>query len=287
MRHSAVTSTLGVSRRRASELLDGGRLVRLGRGFVVGGCVAERAVTDADARHTIALHQLLMTYGDAVASHDSAALLHGLPLLDWSGRAIATRARGAWRGGPTSRVRIAPLPAPHVTRVEDWPCTSVARTVVDLARCGTFRAAVAAGDAAAARGTSVTELSAMREECSSWGETRKAQQVIGFVDPRSESALESASRAVMHERGLPPPEIQVRLVGADGVRYRVDFFWRQFGVIGEADGLVKYDGIDAVRSEKLRQEQLERAGFVIVRWTFREMLVETEATMRRLALRLR
>ena len=47
---------------------------------------------------------------------------------------------------------------------------------------------------------------------------------------------------------------------------RVDHLWEQYAVIGEADGMLKYDGKDALKEEKRRQETLEQLGFVIVRY---------------------
>jgi very-short-patch-repair endonuclease len=71
--------------------------------------------------------------------------------------------------------------------------------------------------------------------------------------------------------GLPAPELQVALGGASPVGI-VDFYWEDFGVIGEADGLLKYDDApDALRAEKLRQEALENLGFIVVRWTWEEI----------------
>jgi very-short-patch-repair endonuclease len=63
--------------------------------------------------------------------------------------------------------------------------------------------------------------------------------------------------------------------------------WGAQRVIGEADGLAKYDVVGALRAEKLRQERLERLGFTVVRWTWREMLVDTEETVARLRRALR
>lgn len=54
---------------------------------------------------------------------------------------------------------------------------------------------------------------------------------------------------------------------------RVDFFWAEYRVIGEADGRVKYvdeSSPEALWAEKLRQERLENAGFIVVRWTWSE-----------------
>jgi very-short-patch-repair endonuclease len=63
------------------------------------------------------------------------------------------------------------------------------------------------------------------------------------------------------------PEPQVWLADDAGTIGRVDFLWRVPRVIGEADGRVRYRDNELWR-EKLRQERLEEAGFVVLRWTW-------------------
>ena len=49
---------------------------------------------------------------------------------------------------------------------------------------------------------------------------------------------------------------------------RVDFYWDEFGVVGEVDGKIKYDDQpeSVLWREKRRQERLEDTGLVVVRW---------------------
>jgi hypothetical protein len=273
---------LGVSRRKFHTLLDEGTLVRLRRGIVAGECVIERSLSDRRLAHMVALRVLLLTFDDCVASHESAAIVRGLPLLNIPPYVVGTRRSGAWRGGPTSRVRTAPLPAHHVTMTDGLRCTSIARTVVDIARSVPFRDAVVVGDAALRSGCDPALLRRVLEECACWADVGKARRGLQFLDSRSESALESVSRAIIHERDLPPPELQVEFADGPGATYRVDFCWRAQQVVGEADGLVKYDERDVLKAEKVRQERLERLGLRIVRWTWREMLLDTDETVARI-----
>jgi hypothetical protein len=87
------------------------------------------------------------------------------------------------------------------------------------------------------------------------------------ADGRMESPLESVVRGRCILLGLPLPEPQVWLSDSQGVIGRVDFLWPGSGVVGEADGRVKYRDNELWR-EKLRQERLEEAGFVVLRWTW-------------------
>ena len=83
------------------------------------------------------------------------------------------------------------------------PVTSPARTVVDLARTG-FRLGVVAADSALHKGLiGADELHAVIADCAGWPGITTAREVVGFMDGRSESVLESASRVMMRAHGVP------------------------------------------------------------------------------------
>jgi very-short-patch-repair endonuclease len=94
---------------------------------------------------------------------------------------------------------------------------------------------------------------------------------VEFSDARSESAFESISRVVFREQRLPPPELQI-WVGGDGlVIGRVDFLWRRYRTIAEADGAAKYQNPDRARRQLRRDAELRAAGFEIVHFTWGEL----------------
>ena len=94
---------------------------------------------------------------------------------------------------------------------------------------------------------------------------------IRLADPAAETVLESLSRAAMVEHGLPVPRCGAPITGDDGRVYWVDFWWPEFGVVGEADGLGKYDDVKVVVAEKRRQEAIEGRGLTVVRWGMAEV----------------
>jgi len=107
---------------------------------------------------------------------------------------------------------------------------------------------------------------------------------VALADGAAESVHESVSRVMMHRHGLEAPQTQQWLRDAHGDWTRVDFLWRRRRTIGEADGMLKYDvDSEALRREKLRQERLEEAGFVVVRWTWDDAWHDGERTCRRIA----
>lgn len=286
-----VPERLGLSAHVVRRLIGDGILVRLRRGVVAGSCLCERAAADPAFARELALRALLVTYDDAFAGHESAALVVGLPLLDPPAWPIALRPGGAWRGGDSSRVRVARLPAHHRAESYGIRHTSVARTVVDIARSSTFRQAVVVGDAALRRGCSDAELQTTLAECAQWSDVGKARRALAFFDARSESPLESVSRAIMHEYAVPPPEPQFEIT-VGGEHYRVDFYWKDQRTIGEADGQAKYSldpdltPAQVAWREKLREDALRDAGYGVVRWTFPQMLGRTDETIARIMRRL-
>ena len=72
----------------------------------------------------------------------------------------------------------------------------------------------------------------------------------------------------MDTYGLPAPDLQVPFgPGAENVVARVDFFFPQYRVVVEFDGLVKYraDAVEAVVREKRREDRLRSTGVLVVR----------------------
>jgi hypothetical protein len=130
-------------------------------------------------------------------------------------------------------------------------------------------------DSAMRLGCPREELEAVVDRCRRWPGIRKARAGLEFADPRAASPLESISRFAFREMGLPTPELQVVLMRDEwgNPTVIVDFYWEEFGVVGEADGLLKYDdeGATSLRNEKLRQEKIEGLGLIVVRWTWEDI----------------
>lgn len=216
----------------------------------------------------------------SVLSHASAALLHGLPveagLLDrvWV-------IRSASHGGTSGVVAAsdAHLTAEEVVECDGLRLTSVARTVVDLARTRPFDWGVAAADAALSAGLTKEALLMAALRATGFPGIVRGRAVVGFADARSESPGESRSRALMSLQGIPAPELQ-QDVHLDG-RFvgRSDFMWRGLNTIGEFDGAVKYGDLlaggrtaaDVVMAEKAREERFRQAGWWVVRWGWADL----------------
>jgi predicted transcriptional regulator of viral defense system len=270
----------GHTRYEVDRDLRAGALSRLRRGAYLEG----PAPGDGDTRHRLAIHAAFAELdAGAVASHGSAAVLHGLPT--WAvplERTQVTRVRTyGGRRDQLVHVRVARLDPDEVEYVEDIPVTTVARTVVDLARALPFQPAVAIGDGALAGGlTDAEELDDMLRRSTRRPWCASARRAVALMDGRAESVGESRSRVAIASAGLPKPQPQWEVRNAQGrLLGRGDFGWPEHGVIGEFDGRVKYgrllrpgeDPGEAVYREKLREDDLRAEGMTVVRWTWHDL----------------
>lgn len=219
---------------------------------------------------------------DAVLSHTSAAVLHGLPT--WRSelsRVHVVRARDhGGRVGQVVHVHPAVVPDDQVIEINGWRVTSLARTVVDLGCTLSLFRSVPLGDAALAGGLSRDALADALAASRRRHGVGRARRMVAMLDPASESVGESCSRVIMVQVGLPEPELQFEVFDPTGhLVGRSDFCWRDSRTLGEFDGRVKYGrllvpGQDVgavVVEEKEREDLLRDEGFQVVRWTWPDL----------------
>jgi hypothetical protein len=259
-----------------------GRWIALRRGVLCDAALAERR----NAAWLAAFAALLVMAPGAAISHESAATVHRLRGTADSNIVWLTRPRTSRHGRhkhPGIIERSASLPADHITRVQGLIVTTVARTVVDLARHQPFANAVTLADAALhARATTPTELLAVHEFCADWPGAAGALRVIAFADGAAESPLESRSRIAFAKGGLPAPTLQAPIRLPDGGLALADFLWKDWRVIGEADGRLKYERPEDLWHEKLREDQLRDLGYEVVRWTWDEIVSRPDVVVGRI-----
>jgi hypothetical protein len=274
-----------------SRLVRAGELERLRRGAYVTGTLP----ADAAATHRLLISATVAGLRrPAIVSHQSAAVLHGLPLWDVPlDRVHVTRRPRAWNDvSGVLRVHVARLRDDEVVELGGLEVTDPVRTALDLARSLPHEAAVVALDAALHAGLLThAELRARLFDIAGTPGSRSAARTVAFADGRSESVGESRSRVVLHRWGVSPSALQFDVHRDDGVRVgRADFAWEDRRVLGEFDGRVKYgrllrpgqDAGDAVFEEKRREDAMRDEGWAVVRWVWAEL-----AAPHRLAARVR
>ncbi len=184
--------------------------MRIGRGFYATAELAATTVRLGFGEHFLSAYAAIGALGPgAVASHRTAAHIHGLDLLTGPGR-IVTLTRPPGRGSRSAKsgvhLHVARLATGHVSHRFGLPITTVARTVVDLARTTSFREGVVAADSALHQHlTSKKELLGVLADCRRAPGSFMAAQVVEFADGLAESALESIARAAFHDCRLPAP----------------------------------------------------------------------------------
>jgi predicted transcriptional regulator of viral defense system len=281
---------VGVSRKKLEILVASGDLVRVRHGFYATKEILARAADDASLAHAIKAAAICATsVRDGVASHHSAARMHGIELLYPPQENVVAitvpPGRQAGRHGATDVVRhAARLPDGHVEKLYGLPVTTVARTVADIARTSTFMEGVVAADSALHQKLTLKqEIRAVLQDCGRWPGVDMARRVTEFAEWVPESVLESCGRVVFRERGLPDPQLQVPLLGRNGTfTARVDFCWHEFGTIVEADGMAKYKTQDDLDAQYHRDRRLQDAGWEVVHFSWMELFSDPELVIARI-----
>jgi hypothetical protein len=217
---------------------------------------------------------MLLALGDSwVVARRSAAVLHGLPLLGYAPAEVQlTRARTTSRSRSSSRHRhINALPESERAVVDGLACTTLARTVFDLARVESRASALVLADGALRSGLARADLAAVVDGHRGWPGARQARWAVATADGRAESPLESLGRLACVEEDLPvfEPQVEVRLDGE--LLGRVDGLWRERLVVFEGDGAVKFEGPSVLPALLARQERLREAGLTVVRASWADL----------------
>ena len=255
--------------------LRDGDLVRLRRG-VYEQRTPLASEPEAQHRRQIVASTLLSGY---VVSHASAVLLHGLPIGDADIHEVHVSRIGPGRGGDRHRagrqVHVARLEPEFCTTVDDIPVTTVARSLVDLARTAVCLPAVSAGDAALHGKLCTTEdLAQALEVVRGRPGADQARWSLALCDPRSESPGETRTRLLLRDAGLPSTDLQISIFDESG-RFVgcADGGIPQWGVLWEYDGVAKDDtllkpgqtALDAVLAEKRREGRFVELGWLVIR----------------------
>jgi Protein of unknown function (DUF559)/Transcriptional regulator, AbiEi antitoxin len=261
---------LGLSASGTRERVRTGRLRRIYRGVYSPG----HSVLTREGRWMAAV---LASGPGAVLSHRSAAALLGLRRDSSSVVDVTTPAAGLRRTGRVIRHRGGTLRAKDVTVVDGIPCTSVARTLLDLAE--------------------VVDRQALRRACSQAEvlrsfDGRAVEDVLDRAAGRKGAPLlrellsegritEAITRNKLEERflalcdqvGLPLPRVNAWIpLGSGGVE--ADFLWENDRLVVETDGRGVHDTSTAFEADRRRDQRLLAAGYRVVRFTWAQVMHE-------------
>jgi len=98
------------------------------------------------------------------------------------------------------------------------------------------------------------------------------RSMLPLVRSGAQTPLESISRLRLVNAGLPEPMLQYPLYDREGLIGYADMGWPELGVIGECDGLMKYQSGEVLIQEKRREDRIRALGFIVVRWTWDDII---------------
>ncbi len=285
---------IGLTRSQVRSMVASGAAVVVRQGVVAIAGLAPRG--GGRDEHVARIRAALAGIrSDAVVSHESAAVVHGLAIPGRPPTHVSLLVPGeANRRDGGVVVRGVSAPAEHIVDVDGLRVTDVVRTAVDVARGHTLPQALVPLDAAARRllqdrvgdrasavrkvaphpasvGWVRSRLAAGHRTVWGWPGSRVLGRAVPLVDPGSESASESWWRGSLLVAGLPLPVVGFHVQGARGRWYFSDLAWPEVNLLAEVDGWSKYgerpaDFRERLRRERARQHDLEAAGWRVIRW---------------------
>ena len=275
--HGVVTlaqlEALGLGRSGVSRRAAAGRLHRVHAGVYAVG----RARLSGQG---VLMAAVLACGPAAVISHRSAAGLLGLRRDERAQVELTRPGVAAWRR-PGIDVHVSStLTREDLTSVDGIPCTTVARTLVDLGDVADRRAVERAVDQAEV--LRAFDLRRVERALERAGPRRGAGVLRDVLEDRVEPTLtdrelEEMFLALCRSASLPSPAVNVWIATNSGVSYKADFLWRQERLIAETDSRAFHSHTSAFEHDRLRDERLTLAGFTVVRFTWRRVEREPEA----------
>jgi predicted transcriptional regulator of viral defense system/very-short-patch-repair endonuclease len=214
---------------------------------------------------------------DAVLSHRNAAALHGIRDTARAKIDVTIPRRSSLRRPGIDVHRAPNLLPPDITVADNIPCTSVARTQLDLAEVVSYRSMERAFDESEV--LELFDLRATRDQLTR-NPTRPGSAIIKRVleehyvgSTLTESEIEEAFFALCRRYRLPKPQVQQWIDLEDGgPMIRADFAWRRERVIVETDG-AKFHGTAQARERDPRRDQRATvAGWRPIRTTKRQIV---------------
>lgn len=275
---------LGLSARAVQHRAIAGRLHRMRHGVYA---LVPPSLLTREGRWMTAV---LACGPGAVVSHRTGASLHGLLQYDGAKLEVTVPGQAPCPRRGLTTYRSATLTPREVTLLNNIPCTTVGRTLFDLAEVVDRRRLERAFDQAEI--LQLFDLHAIEDQLERNRNRRGARIVRDVLEEHylgstpTESALEEAFLALCRRAGLPLPEVQQWLLLPDGgPPIRADFLWRMQRVVVETDGDRYHRTAQNRRRDRRKDQRLTAHGFRPLRTDWRQATrrpAELEATLKAL-----
>ncbi len=151
--------------------------------------------------------------------------------------------------------------------LDGLPVTTPERTAFDIGRRGAVRSAVVRLDALArATGFKADDVVRIAGSHPRSPGPRRLETALELVDPGAQSPRESYLRLLLIDAGLPRPQTQIPVLGADGIPVAyLDMGWPDRLVAVEYDGDQHRTDRRQFVKDVRRLEMLARMGWIVVR----------------------
>lgn len=259
----------GLTASAVRDRVKSGRLYRIHRGVYAVG----HSRLTGHGRTMAAV----LAYGPkAVASHRTAGGLQGLREDNAAKTDISLPLRSARsRPGITAHAATTLRPC-DITNRHGIPCTTVARTLLDLADVVPRRQLERAVEQAAM--LRVFDLEALEDVLAhangrrGTGVLRGVLAAFGDEPGLTENDLEDRLLELCRAAGLPTPAVNEWLTFDDGPAIKADFVWRAQRLIVETDGWGAHGTRQAFERDRLRDQRVRLAGWELLRFTRRQVV---------------
>jgi hypothetical protein len=273
---------LGLEPRAVQKRAASGRLHRIHRGVYA---LVQRELLSRSGSFMAAV---LACGPGAVLSHRSAAALHELRATDRATIDVTVPGRTCRKHSGIDVHRSRTLAPEDTTEVDRIPCTTVARTQLDLAEAVNRRALERAYDQAEI--LERFDLRALNDQLAR-NHGRRAIPIVRALLAEHHSGttvtwseLEERFLALIRSAGAPAPEVNAWVAPDDGEpAIRVDFIWRAQRLCIETDGRAFHRTRHAFETDRRRDQRLTLAGWRVVRVTWRQVTTDSAATARLIA----
>jgi predicted transcriptional regulator of viral defense system len=262
---------LGLGARGVSHRVKRGTLHRVHRGvYAVGHPLLTR-----EGRWMAAV---LACGPGAALSHRSSAFHLGLQRHVRDDIDVTAPNRTGRRKDGIAVHSAATLDVRDITVVDGIPCTTVPRTLLDVAEDGSAREVERLVDRAEVLRLfdmrAVDGVLARADGRRGAGVLRAVLAEIELGSTLTRNELEERFLTICRDAGLPPDAVNAWIPYPGGSGAEADFVWREQRLIVEVDGRAAHGTRHAFERDRRRDQRLTVLGWRVVRFTWRQVVFE-------------